>query len=152
MSTGSTLTWCNWAADATYLVVMNSSGIVSALLNSFGWNWIPVLDYFSTRKSIDHKYWPVTVKNHKLIYVLLNGENKPATHPQPVVSNAPLYPLIIELKDGKEKEKSSSANNLSKQLIWDSLKATHVTACLLEDNPEESLHALQQTCEQYEVS
>eukprot|EP01041_Mallomonas_annulata_P002297 gene2297-4467_t len=147
VSRGGVLSWMGWSADAQYVSVMDSLGLISVLMKYGGWNWIPVMDCHAVRKSIDHKYWPVTIKNHKFIYVLLNGENKPAIHPQPVVSNVTLAPLIAESRDGKDK--GVAENTRIKELMWESLKAEHVTALLL-DSPDDPFEILQQTCLKYE--
>ena len=148
ISPGATLTWLGFAADSDYLVAMDSAGVVSALMKVGGWSWVPVVDVPGVRKSVDHRYWPVAVKQHKLLYVLLNGENKPAVHPQPVVSNVLFAPLIAESREGKDR--GANANARARQFVWDGLKADH-TLALLTEGVDDPLGALQRTYLTYEV-
>lgn len=147
VSTGATLTWAGWAADADYLAVMDSAGVLSVLLRVGGWNWVPVLDCPAVRRHIDHQYWPICIKSQKLIYVLLNGENKPAVHPQPVVSNVDFAPLVVLSREGKDK--GLAANTRAKRLMWDTMKAEHIVGAM-QDLPDSRAEALYQTCLDYE--
>jgi hypothetical protein len=58
-----------------------------------------VLDIEKAKKTAEHKFWPILVKDDKLAYVLLNGEKRPAVYPQPVVSLKPFKLPLIFNKD-----------------------------------------------------
>ena len=118
------LTWIGFDAFNSLLYFMDSLGMVSALMNVASWQSIPVLDTFATRKSVDHIYWPVAVKNGRLVYVLLNGELKPAVYPQPITSvKAFQMPVLLQEGGGKEREAS---NTMSRTCAMESLMRCHV--------------------------
>ena len=103
---------------------MDSLGMVSALMNVASWQCIPVLDTFATRKSVDHIYWPIAVKNGRLVYALLNGELKPAVYPQPITS-VKVFQMPILLQEGGGKEREAS-NTTSRAFALESLVRCHV--------------------------
>ena len=98
-----TLTWIGFDTMGA-LHAMDSNGCLIVLLNFGAWFAVPVLDTALVRKSVDHVYWPVCVKNGRLVYVLLNGETKPAVYPQPITSAKPYHVPILENETGKDKE------------------------------------------------
>lgn len=141
------LKWVGWSSDSDYVLISDSAGVLSALMRYGGWNWIPVLEVAAVRKSIDHIYWPVGVKRGKLLYVLLNGENKPATNPIPIVSTRAFsLPIIEHIKDSK-------VTTLNQQVVWESLKAEHALA-VIQNDPDDSpmnLERMQQRVDEFEV-
>jgi hypothetical protein len=102
LSRKSTLEWVGFDVDNTSLLVLDSCGIMSTLMYTAGYQWTPVFNIMQVRKTIDHRYWPIMVKNNKLVYVLLNGESKPAIYPQPVVSTKSLRVAIAVHRDGAD--------------------------------------------------
>jgi hypothetical protein len=110
----STLTWLGFDPSGL-LHVMDSSGTLSSLMHLWDWQSVPVLDTSLVRKSVDHVYWPVCVKSGgRLVYVLLNGETKPAVYPQPITSVKAYHPPVLELEGGKDKtEMNDKARNFT---------------------------------------
>ena len=119
----STLQWLGFETGSMFLVAMDSAGVVSMLIKSMGWQWMPVLEVERVRKSVDHKYWPVFVRENTLVYVLLNGESKPAVYPTPVVSTRKLRVSLVEKKDGHKL--SEALMDKSHQLMWGLAKTSH---------------------------
>ena len=119
----STLTWLGFETGSMFLVAMDSAGVVSMLIKSMGWQWMPVLEVEKVRKSVDHKYWPVFLRESTLVYVLLNGENKPAVYPTPVVSTRKLRISLVEKKDGHKL--SEVLVDKGHQLMWSLAKTSH---------------------------
>ena len=150
LTAGAKLSWAGFSYDGGYLVIMDSEGLLSTLLRYAGWSWVPVLDTHAVRKSIDHEYWPIGVKNGRLLYVLLNGESKPSFHPQPIVSNKPFHMLIVENVEGGDRRALS--NDRVRQVMWDGMKSSHATATLqdpveLDTSPLEHLEQYVAQCE-----
>lgn len=117
------LTWMGFDVDNHLLMVVDGQGMLWSLVQCAGWQWVPVLDIHHVRKSTEHIYWPVQVKFNKLVYVLLNGESRPAIYPQPVVSTRPLSVPVPSMKDGKDvgdvhKERMHS-------ILWDNALTMH---------------------------
>lgn len=130
LSNKATLEWIGFDCDNNLLTILDSQGMMSALLRCNGWQWMPILNIPEVRKSIDHKYWPIMIKNNKLVYVLLNGESKPAVYPQPVVSVKTFRaPLVHELNskaiNDQQKEKST-------QWLWDEARTNHLEQTIQE--------------------
>ena len=130
LSRESSLEWVGFDVDQDLLLSLDSKGGLSCLLRSAGWQWIPLLDIHQVRKTIDHKYWPIMVKSKRLVFVLLNGENKPAVYPQPVVSMKTLRVPVSVARDGSDLNEAQREQ--AHQLIWDGARLTH-----LEDLGEE---------------
>lgn len=120
------LDWIGFDADAKLLVTMDNQGMVSALIRHLGWQWVPVLNTHEIRKSIDHKYWPISIRSNKLVYVLLNGENKPAVYPQPVVSTRTLRVNIATVKNGTQMNEAQKEKFHA--MLWDDAKIAHIEA------------------------
>jgi hypothetical protein len=120
---GAQLEWAGYSDDGI-LYVMDSEGLLSALMNVAGWQWIPMLDVPKVSKRVDHKYWPVAIKGLNLCYVLLNGESKPAIYPQPVIAIRALEAPIVATKEGKDK--GEGENERAKQFMMESLLLKHV--------------------------
>ena len=97
------LTWIGFDTMGAFHS-MDTNGSLSVLLNFGAWHSAPVLETSLVRKSVDHVYWPVCVKNGRLVYVLLNGETKPAVYPQPITSAKPYQVPILENETGRDKE------------------------------------------------
>jgi len=132
LSAKSTLSWIGFDVDSKFLTIIDSAGMCSMLMRPFGWQWIPVLDIARAKKATDHVYWPIMTKASKLVYVLLNGESRPAVYPQPVTAVKQLRIPVIELK-GETKELKEKAENFAEQMHlfalqnaiachWDSFK------------------------------
>ena len=119
-----TLTWAGFEVETGSLVFMNSDGVLSMLLKTMGWQWIPILDTALIRKAPDVIYWPISVKANRLVYVLLNGESKPAIYPQPVASNKPFLMPIVEAKEGKDR--GNSQNERTREFMWSLARADHL--------------------------
>lgn len=124
------LTWMGFDVDNHLLMVVDGQGMLWSLARCAGWQWVPVLDIHYVRKSTEHIYWPVQVKFNKLVYVLLNGESRPAIYPQPVVSTRPLSVPVPCVKDGKDvgdvhKERMHA-------ILWDNALTMHGEALLAE--------------------
>jgi len=132
----SQLEWVGFDTDSQLLTIIDTAGMMSMLMHPLGWQWIPVLDIAKTKKTIDHVYWPVLVKGPKLVYVLLNGESRPAVYPQPVVSvkhlRIPIAESIASSKQGKEK--ADAQNERSHNLLWETSKACHWETLKVEED------------------
>lgn len=124
LSPKSQLEWVGYDADHQLVCIMDSCGVLSGLTHAMGWQWTPLLEVQEVRKTIDQKYWPVNVRHDKLVYVLLNGESKPALHPQPVVSLKALKVSVLAQKDGKEV--SDLSKEKAHKMIWEDHKAVHL--------------------------
>lgn len=123
LSKGGKLDWVGFDVDLKLFVIVDSIGLVSALVQCPDWDWIPILDIAQARKAADHKFWPVMVRCNKLVYVLLNGESMPAVYPQPVVSVKALrIPLLAQGRDGKEAETFKEKQH---QQLWQYTLAEH---------------------------
>lgn len=96
------------------------------LLCSIGWQWTPVLDLNHAKRTPDHALWPVTVKGNRLSHVLLNGESRPATYPQPITSMKTFKMPITESKEGKDR--GVAQNDRMHSLLWESGMAAHLEA------------------------
>lgn len=127
LSSKSSLQWVGFDVDTKFLTIIDSSGMCSMLMRPFGWQWVPVLDISKSKKSDEHVYWPVMVKGAKLVYVLLNGESRPAVYPQPVTSVKSLRMPIIEIRaETKEaKEKAEIQNEKVHLFALETAKASH---------------------------
>ena len=128
------LEWAGFDVDNDLFVILDGQGIVWSLTNCAGWQWVPVLDTHAVRKSIEHIYWPVTVKFNKLTYVLLNGESRPAIFPQPVVATRALRMPLPSMRDGKDigdlhKDRMHS-------IVWGSALSLHTETVLQETTTE----------------
>lgn len=125
LSRKATLEWVGFDVDNTAVVALDSHGIMSSLMYSAGFQWTPVFNIMHVRKTIDHRYWPIMVKNGKLVYVLLNGESKPAIYPQPVVSTKALRIAIATNKDGTDF--NEAAKEKMHGLLWEKMKTDHLS-------------------------
>jgi hypothetical protein len=138
LSEGASLTWAGFSVDSHNLSIIDSKGIASLLFHiRKAWLWVPVLEIERVKRSPDHKYWPIMIRGGKLAYVLLNGENKPAVYPQPVVSTRQFSLPIVEsqqkvAKDGKD-GKAEAAEGPSKFIV-DALLSGHLEADLSSDD------------------
>jgi hypothetical protein len=145
------LEWIGFDVDMQVPVILDSFGNLSACMNtvvdskgigSSGngcYHWIPILHIPSIRKSIDHKYWPIMIKSGKLVFVLLNGEKKPAVYPQPVVSTkglkiplsstSHLNLLVANNKDNNKDIAKENATVVTKEKLhsffYENLKLIH---------------------------
>ena len=84
-----------------------------------------MLDLNQAKRTADHRLWPVTVKGNKLSHVLLNGESRPATYPQPVTSMKVFKLPITEAKDGKD---SMAQNDRVHSMLWEGMMTSHFEA------------------------
>ena len=75
MSTRASLAWAGFSDDFS-LIVMDTEGMVSMLGQSIGWQWMPVLDTNTKKKNKEDNFWPVAVKDGKLVVVPLKGGNE----------------------------------------------------------------------------
>jgi Minichromosome loss protein, Mcl1, middle region len=93
LSTGSQLEWAGFSKDLS-LLAMDRDGMMSMLISSepaTNWEWMPVLDTFSLRKSTEDSFWPVQVSDGKLICVPLKGGLKyPDAARRPITSSLSL--------------------------------------------------------------
>ena len=149
------LDWIGFDVDGKYVTILDSAGIMSCLIHStIGWRWVPVMNIKEVRKTQDHKYWPIMIKNNKLIYVLLNGENRPAVYPQPVVSLKQLRINQVSMRDGNQWNEQTKEKN--HQLLWESLRLSHYENELLDMSKNgmmmgEEMETLQQEIEKQQV-
>ena len=119
----STLTWVGFDVDSQVLSTIDSAGMMRMLMRPFGWKWVPVLDIARVKKAPEHVYWPIMVKGSKLVYVLLNGESRPAIYPQPVTAIKALRVPIIESRAGKDR--GEAANDRAHLHILETARASH---------------------------
>lgn len=119
----STLTWVGFDVDTQILSTIDSAGMMRMLMRPFGWKWVPVLDIARAKKAPEHVYWPIMVKGSKLVYVLLNGESRPAIYPQPVTTVKALRVPIIEIKDGRDK--GEAVNEKAHLHVLETARASH---------------------------
>jgi len=107
-------------------VLLDSKGNLMALSKGMNWNWVPLLDIESIRRSKHDTFWPVSVHQAKVMAILLKGEGNdfPATHPRPVVSAFPvqlsLMGMVGESKTLKYKyeEEAIRGSMLLAQREW----------------------------------
>jgi hypothetical protein len=121
LSNDAVLEWAGFSVDTHNMCIIDSKGIASMLFHyNSSWLWLPVLEINRVKKSIDHKYWPIMVRTNKLAYILLNGENKPPVHPQPVVATRAFRVPIIEVKEPKDL-KGEGPNEIAHKFVLDSM-------------------------------
>lgn len=61
--------------------------VESMFLQSFGWQWTPLLDTLKVSKNKRDRFWPVGVVTGKLLAATLKGgEEHPAAYPRPVLT------------------------------------------------------------------
>jgi hypothetical protein len=132
LSPNATLYWVGFDVDNKFLMMMDSKYMVSCLMNCIGWQWVPVLDVEDIRKSTEHIYWPIMIKAKKLVYVLLNGENRPMVYPQPVVEVKPLWMPVIASKDGITLNLIQKETN--QKIVWNLAFLSHLEAIKDEIN------------------
>ena len=107
LSPASTLKWAGFDVSSNNLVVMETTGLVSALLRTSVWEWVPMKD-FSREISETVDIWPKFVRDFVFDYDKLNGEKYPAIPPRPSGIQKQLRPYALEdnlpkiLKDGKK--------------------------------------------------
>ena len=90
------------------------------------YSWHPVLEVNNVKKSVDQVYWPVCVKGYRLLYVLLNGESKPAVFPQPVVSTCQFKIPIVEIRESTKLIKDKDVyNETTRSMLLEDMKTTH---------------------------
>lgn len=126
------LEWLGFDVDHHVMTIVDGQGILWGLVNCADWQWVPLLDIHQVRKSVEHTYWPTCVRNGKLVYVLLNGESRPAIYPQPVVSTRSLRVPVPSLRDGKDigdvhKERMHA-------IVFGAAMTAHTEAALIETN------------------
>ena len=107
-------------------MTVDSKGMTRILLCSLGWQWTPVLDLNLAKRTPDHTLWPVTVKGNRLSHVLLNGESRPATYPQPVTSMKVFKMPITESREGKDR--GVAQNERMHSLLWENSLTSHFEA------------------------
>lgn len=66
----------------------------------------------------------------KFVYVLLNGENRPAIHPQPVVSAKSFRVPVVTQTDGKDK--GDQMNDRCRHFVLETARHCHTNSVLLE--------------------
>lgn len=129
LSRKANIEWVGFDVDTQSLLVLDSQGIMSGLFSSTGrFHWTPLFNIHAVRKTMDHRYWPIMVKHARLVYVLLNGESKPAIYPQPVVSTKGLRVQISTHRDGNDW--NEAAKEKMHGLLWEKLKVDHLQQSL----------------------
>ena len=118
--------------DNHLLSLLDAQGVLWCLTQCAGYQWVPVLDTHKARKSIEHTFWPTQIRFGKLVYVLLNGESRPAIYPQPVVASKALRVPVPCLRDGKDvgevhKERMHA-------ILWNNALSTHTEYSVAEAN------------------
>ena len=107
MSPATTLKWAGFDIASNNLVLMETTGLVSALMRTRAWEWVPMKD-FSREISETVDIWPKFVRDLVLDYDKLNGEKHPSIPPRPSGIQKQLRPYALEdnlskiLKDGKK--------------------------------------------------
>lgn len=141
------LEWVGFDVDNGLLMMLDSQDMLWCLISgAVDWHWMPVLNIALSRKDINHIFWPVMVKQNKLVYVQLNGESKPAIHPQPVVHTKGLKVPAPLMRNGKPA--SESVKEKTHNIIWDSALAEHMqfihhVAASCEVDMEDKIRQLQ---------
>ena len=161
------LEWVGFDVDNGLLMMLDSQDMLWCLIGGgVDWHWMPVLNIALSRKDINHICWPVMVKLNKLVYVQLNGESKPAIHPQPVVHTKGLKVPAPLMRNGKPV--SESVKEKTHNIIWNSALADHMqsvhhdaASCevdvedkitkLLFDADKEIAKALQDACQLQQI-
>lgn len=117
--------WVGFDVDNGLLMMLDSQDMLWCLISgAVDWHWMPVLNIALSRKDINHIFWPVMVKQNKLVYVQLNGESKPAIHPQPVVHTKGLKVPAPLMRNGKPV--SESVKEKTHNILWDSALVEHM--------------------------
>lgn len=128
LSPKSLLTWAGFS-NLDILHVMDSEGLVSGLVRSFGWNWTPLLETSRLQRNKMDSYWPVGVFNGSLMCSLLKGgEEHPSTNPKPLVSSLPLkLPLVVSNND-QALQKLEETRLLAKAFLHQKLHQQEILA------------------------
>lgn len=139
LSEGASLSWAGFSVDGHNLSIIDSKGVVSLLFHvRKAWLWVPVLEIERVKRSPDHKYWPIMIsRGGKLAYVLLNGENKPAVFPLPVVSTRQFSLPVIESQQKVTKEGKDGKAEVTEgpsKFIVDALLSGHIESDLSSDD------------------
>ncbi|GBG32000.1 WD repeat-containing protein 1 [Hondaea fermentalgiana] len=107
---------------------MDSKGTLMVLSKAVAWNWVPVLDENTLRRSKHDVLWPVSIQLGKLNGILLKGKGAhagfPEIYPRPVLTSFDLsVPLAgLNLSTGslkyKLEEETVRSHLVLEQLKW----------------------------------
>jgi len=128
LSPKSLLTWAGFS-NLHILHVMDSEGLVSGLVRSFGWHWTPLLETTRLQRNKMDSYWPVGVFNGSLMCSLLKGgEEHPSTNPKPLVSSLPLKLPLVATNNDQALQKLEETRLLAKAFLHQKLHQQEVLA------------------------
>jgi WD40 repeat protein len=123
LTSHTSLQWLSYSNNGQ-LVSLDTAGqllmlftLASSASSATASHWLPVLDLNRYKKNVDYTLWPVTVKGDKLCYILLNGEKKPAHHPQPLVTAKPFHVPVLENTSATGGTAASAASQKDKDGI-----------------------------------
>eukprot|EP00900_Chrysochromulina_parva_P026607 jgi/Chrpa1/8580/Chrysochromulina_OHIO_Genome00019003-RA len=93
LSEGATLRWLGFS-ESGVLSSVDSAGLVRSCLRSYNFEWVPVLDTNTIKKSKSEHHWVVGLTDKDLLAVLCKADDPaeayPATLPRPLVTNLAL--------------------------------------------------------------
>jgi chromosome transmission fidelity protein 4 len=123
LSEDSTLEWVGFS-ESGVLATVDSLGMVRGCLRSYGFEWVPLLDGKSIKKSTSEHHWVVGLTDKELLAVICKGEDHyPATLPRPVVT--PL-PLSMPLACSEPAEPAQEKERLLTALMLNEFRSTAV--------------------------
>ena len=128
---GATLEWTGFS-ETGVLATVDSAGIVRGCLRSYGFEWVPLLDCASVKKSSNEHHWVVGLTEKELLAVMCKGDDKyPATLPRPVVT--PLA-LAMPLAFAEPAEPKAEKERLLSALMLNEYRSTAVDNGVDEDD------------------
>ena len=112
LSAGATLEWVGFS-EGGMLCTVDTAGLVRGCVRASSYEWAPLLDCATVKKSKNEAHWIVGLTERELICVLCKGDDRyPATLPRPVTTPLPLaMPLTLadNTEPHVEKERALSA-------------------------------------------
>ncbi|KAG8457293.1 hypothetical protein KFE25_001030 [Diacronema lutheri] len=119
LSEGSTLAWLGFSHDGA-LTAVDSAGIVRSAMSAWDYEWLPVLDTASSRKSKAERLWVIGLDETQLLCVHCKGSTAggldfPTVLPRPVLASLPLA-LPVAHVDGSPAELDAAALLLAARL------------------------------------
>jgi chromosome transmission fidelity protein 4 len=130
LSPGSKLDWLGFCPNTNFLAVADSEGVVSVLMKSCGWQWMPVLDCQAVRKNHEDYYWPICIVDGCFEYALLKGVSKPPVFPLPVTASKE-FAVPVALATGA-RGSTDLQNDRWRAMMWEQAQATHAESVKAE--------------------
>jgi len=121
--------WCGVCPNNNYVAVMDDQGVLSVLMKSCGWQWMPVLDAHAVRKNHDDEYWPICIVDGHFEYALLKGEYQPVVYPLPTTASKEFCVPVVHSEKAKSKKSSQGSVDIQncryQHMVWEQAQASH---------------------------